>query len=140
METKKLNYGYLGNGISFWENGDSEYSGHISENRKITINKSKTFTEENLRKIKEFARSENMIIGNKGNMLALSPINPVTKQHVNKVTGEIYQLSVETIDGRQAVCYGKQIFSFKPSDYEGINIDDTFKPTNMGKKNMESNQ
>lgn len=49
---KKLHYYYLGNGVSFSEEGDRYYTGHISRQREITVNKDKVFTKENLEKIK----------------------------------------------------------------------------------------
>lgn len=118
---KKLHYYYLGNGVSFSEEGDRYYTGHVSRQREITVNKDKVFTKENLEKIKKFAESGNMIVGNDNNFLALCPINKPTKEHINSVTNEQYKMSVETVNGKQYVCLPSgQIFSDNPEKYKDI--------------------
>lgn len=97
---KKLHYYYLGNGVSFSEEGDRYYTGHISPDRHISIKEGKEFSRENLEKIKKFAESGNMIVGNDNNFLALCPINKPTKEHINPVTNEQYKMSVETVNGK----------------------------------------
>lgn len=123
MEERKLHHAYLGNGITFWEDGDRDYKGHISEDREITIYRNKRpFTDANMKKIEEFARSGNMIYSNgdsKG-FLVLSPLSPLTKECINDATYEALQLSVEKVDGKEYVCQGRTIYSYFPENFNDI--------------------
>lgn len=130
---KKLHSANLGNGISFWEDGDLSYKGHISPDRKITLNGD--FSVENKTKIEELAKNGNMlkdtivmtIEGNEEDPeemdiwekeLVLDPLNKPSKLLENETTGERYELSVENINGERYACFGHQIIR------KGDKIDD----------------
>lgn len=113
---KKLHSTYLGNGISFWEEGDLEYKGHISDDRKVTLYAE--FTPRNKERIEEIARTGNLLIDN--GSLALEPLNVPSKINVNPVTGEEQRFSVETIDGKEYVCSGKSVISDEPEKFMDI--------------------
>ncbi|MBP1615578.1 MAG: hypothetical protein H6Q13_3026, partial [Bacteroidetes bacterium] len=101
-----LNYGYVGNGIVCWEQNDDEYTAHISPDREVSFKK--TFDPINAEEVRAFAKTGNMVVSSQ--YLALKPINPPIKYHINPVTLDIYKLSIETINGNDYVCYGQQIF------------------------------
>lgn len=110
---KKLHSAYLGNGISFWEEGDLEYKGHISEERKVTLYGE--FTPGNKEKIEETARKGNLLVDN--GTLALEPLNAPSKINMNPVTGEEQRFSVEMIDGKSYVCSGRSVISDEPEKF-----------------------
>ena len=101
-----LNYGFLGNGIACWEQNDDEYTAHISPDREVTFQK--TFHPKNAEKVRAFAKTGNMVVPSQ--YLALKPINPPIKYHINPVTLDLYKLSIETINNNDYVCCGQQIF------------------------------
>lgn len=109
---KKLHSAYLGNGISYWEEGDLEYKGHISCDRKVTMHNE--FTPENKARIEETARTGNMVVEG---MLVLNPINRESKIGTNPATGEEMRYSVENIDGKAYVCSGRTVVSDEPEKY-----------------------
>lgn len=120
---RKLYYAYLGNGLTFWEEGDKQYKGHISQDRKISIYKNVLpLTDENKKKIEEFARCDNMVYNKRDSkgFLVLDPINPPTKEYINDVTYEALQLSVETVNGKEYVCKERTIFSYFPENFNDI--------------------
>ena len=124
-KSKELHFFYAGNGISFSEEGDKGFTGHISKTRHINITPGKTFTRENLQKIYDMADSGNMIFSNGSTLgyLVLNPIHKPTKEYINNITNEVYQLSVEVIDGKKYVCTRDgQIFSDDPNKYQDIPI------------------
>lgn len=121
--SKDLRFIFTGNGISILEEGDSDFTAHISRTRKITINPDKQFARENLEKIYNMADSGNMRYSNDSTLgyLALSPIHKPTKEYINTLTDEVLPLSVETVDGVEYVCTrdGK-ILSDNPNLYHDI--------------------
>lgn len=71
------------------------------------------------------ADSGNMIFSNGNTLgyLVLNPIHKPTKEYINNITNEVYQLSVEVIDGKKYVCTRDgQIFSDDPNKYQDIPI------------------
>lgn len=124
-KSKELHFFFAGNGISCSEEGDKGFTGHISKTRHINITPGKTFTRENLQKIYDMADSGNMIFSNGNTLgyLVLNPIHKPTKEYINNITNEVYQLSVEVIDGKKYVCTRDgQIFSDDPNKYQDIPI------------------
>lgn len=122
-KSKELHFFYAGNGISFSEEGDKEFTGHISKTRHINITPGKIFTRENLQKIYDMADSGNMIFSNDSTLgyLVLNPIHKPTKEYINNITNEVYLLSVEVIDGKKYVCTREgEIFSDNPNKYRDI--------------------
>lgn len=122
-KTKKLRFIYAGNGISISEEGDKEFTAHISPTRKININRGKVFTHDNLRKIYEMADSGNMIFSNGDSLghLVLNPIRKPTKEYINNLTDEVVQLSVEKVEGKEYVCtHDGVIFSDNPNKFRDI--------------------
>lgn len=113
---KKLHSAYLGNGISFWEEGDLEYKGHISCDRQVTIYKE--FTPENKARIEETARTGNLLADD--GKLALDPLNPPSKIELNPVSGAEQRYSLETVEGKHYVCSGRTIISDEPEKYMDI--------------------
>lgn len=121
--TKKLRFVYAGNGISFSEQGDNNFTGHISKTRHISIIPGKTFTQENLQKIYDMADSGNMIFtsGETHKYLVLNPIHKPTKEYINSLTNEVFQLSIEIVDGKEYVCTQNGIIlSETPEKYQDI--------------------
>lgn len=121
--TKKLRFVYAGNGISFSEQGDADFTGHISKTRHISIIPGKTFTQENLQKIYQMADSGNMVFSNDNSLgyLVLNPLRRATKEYINSLTDEVIQLSVETVDGKEYVCTRDgHIFSDNPNKFRDI--------------------
>lgn len=51
-----------------------------------------------------------MIVGNDKNFLALKPLNKPTETRTNRITKEVYKISIETINGTDYRCFGSQIF------------------------------
>lgn len=102
-QEKKLHSAFLGNGISYWEDGDTEYTAHVSEDRSVSFYKD--FSLSNKTKIETFARNGNWI---NNSQLVLNPINEPTKILENTTTGERYNLSIEEIDGEWYACHGRQ--------------------------------
>ena len=122
-ESKELRFIHAGNGISISEEGDIGFTAHISRTRKISINPGKQFTHENLQKIYDMADSGNMRFSNDATLgsLVLLPIRKPTKEYINTLTDEAYQLSVEQIDGKEYVCTRDgQILSDNPGKYPDI--------------------
>lgn len=126
MKDRKLILEPQFDGIYVREEGDEKYGAYISNDRKIRIEPSKTFSEENLQKIQDLAYSSNMIItdGKFRNRFALSIINmKPTKEHVDNIKDEVNQLYIETVDGKEYVCTRNgEIFPGKPEDYNDIPI------------------
>lgn len=124
MEERKLHIAYLGNGITLWEDADTDYKGHISTDRKVSLyDQERPFTPGNLAKIHELAERGNMIYSNdpgKFGSLILNPVNHPVKEHINPITDEVYKLSIEHVDGKEYVCYGRTIFSDQPEKYKNI--------------------
>lgn len=123
MEKRKLNYAYMGNGISVWEDGKNAAKGHISVNRQFTLNTDKDFSDENKEKIYKMITEGNMTFSNNSKdlgFLILNPIHTATKEYIHPVTEEVYKLSVEKVDGKEYVCFGRQIFSDNPSKFADI--------------------
>lgn len=58
---KEIRFVYAGSGISISEEGDNDFTAHISKTRKISIKQGKQFTPDNLRKIYQMADSGNMV-------------------------------------------------------------------------------
>lgn len=48
---KEIRFVYAGSGISISEEGDNDFTAHISKTRKISIKQGKQFTPENLHKV-----------------------------------------------------------------------------------------
>lgn len=111
MKTKKLNYAYLGNGLTFWEENDKEYKGHIDYDRKVKLYGK--FTPENSKRIYEIAVSYNTTVGNQDNQLALCALNQPTLGFTNPVTREVYRISVEQINGKEQLVYQGYIMKVK---------------------------
>lgn len=108
LKNSRLYMGHLGNGISIWEEGDNEYTAHISPDRKISLYKD--FSPENLQRIKMMAENGNMIVGNKGaEYLALKPLNPAERFIFQPYGAEPVQVSVEQVGERSVVCNGQMI-------------------------------
>uniref|UniRef100_UPI003564AB75 zincin-like metallopeptidase domain-containing protein n=1 Tax=Bacteroides fragilis TaxID=817 RepID=UPI003564AB75 len=108
QEKKTLYFAYLGNGISYWEEGDMEYKGHIATDRTVTLKG--TFTAENQKKIETMAQSGNIVENSTGvEHIVLNPINEPSKIMENTMTGQQYKMSVENIDGQLYACLGNQI-------------------------------
>ena len=113
QQEKKLHMAYLGNGISVWEDGDMDYTGHISEDRTVRMDKS--FSAENEKKIRDLAEYGNRTNGRVGEQqsLILEPLNMATHRLYNTHTGESYPVSVETLStdkGDRVYCTGKQVW------------------------------
>ena len=110
MDTK-LHMAHLGNGITIWEDGDNEYTAHISPDRKVTLHKE--FSPESLERINHMAESGNMIVGNEGaEHLALNPINPATRFVPKPYGADSVPLSQEKVGSRMVVCSGRNILQF----------------------------
>ena len=108
---KELYKSHLGNGIVLWEEGDNgdNFKGYISPQREVRG--LDEFTPDNQIKIKALVKTGNMIVGNDGcKYLALNPLNKPTEEYINKTTGEVYKISIETIDGTDYKCIGSQVF------------------------------
>lgn len=105
-----LHYGYTGNGLNVWEDGDESYTAHISEERELKINK--VFHPDNVNKLQKMADSGNIIVGQshttKG-FLALNPLNMPERFIKNRFESNITQLSLEQVGGRQLVCHGRRV-------------------------------
>lgn len=102
---RKLHFAHLGNGLTFWEEGDKEYKGHIGYKREVSLYGK--FTPENEKRIRDYAKSSNTAVGNEQNQLALCPINPVEMAYTNPVTHEDLLISVEIVDAKEVlVCQG----------------------------------
>ena len=111
-QAPKLHMAYLGNGISAWEDGDNDYTAHISPQRELSMDKN--FSPENVAKLTEMAEKGNMLIGNDDTRaLALNPLNPSTMVIYNKAMDEAYRLSKETVrqggSDIEIYCYGHQV-------------------------------
>ena len=126
MKERKLILEPQFEGIYVREEGDEKYGAYIANDRRLRIEPSKTFSEENLQKIQDLAYSSNMIItdGKFRNRFALSIINmKPTKEHVDNIKDEVNQLYIETVDGKEYVCTRNgEIFPGKPEDYNDIPI------------------
>lgn len=102
---RKLHYAHLGNGLTFWEEGDKEYKGHIGYKREVSLHG--TFTPQNEKRIRDLAKSSNTVVGNERNQLALCPLNPVEFTYTNPATYQELLLSVEIVDEKEVlVCQG----------------------------------
>lgn len=129
-ETPKLHFYYTGNGISITEEGDKSYTGHISQEREVSLHKE--FHPDNVRKIKDMAEKGNMTMQNgpSNSYLVLDPLNKPSKIHENPVTLERYFLSVENVDGKEMATIGRTIL------FEGKEAIDKlmdYTPENMAK-------
>ena len=129
-ETPKLHFYYTGNGISITEEGDKNYTGHISQEREVSLHKE--FHPDNVRKIKDMAEKGNMTMQNDSSnrYLVLDPLNKPSKIHENPVTLERYFLSVENVDGKELATIGRTIL------FEGKEAIDKlmdYTPENMAK-------
>ena len=108
MKNSRLHMGHLGNGISIWEEGDNEYTAHISPERKISLYKD--FSPENLQRIRLMAENGNMIVGNNGSEhLALKPLNPADRFIFQPFGAEPIYVSQEQVGDRMVVCNGQTI-------------------------------
>lgn len=104
----KLHMAHLGNGISVWEDGDNEYTAHISPDRRVSLHK--TFSPDNLQRIRLMADSGNMVVGNSGaEYLALAPVNPAERFVFQPYGGTPIPVSLETVGDRQVICHGQQL-------------------------------
>lgn len=123
MEERKILHFYCAdNGISISEEGDKLFTAHITKNRHVNISKGKKFTRENMQLIYNMAHAGNIINSNNSTFgyLVLNPIRKPTKEYINE-TGEVFQLSVETVKGKQYVCTpdGK-VLSDNPESFRDI--------------------
>ena len=104
----KLHMAHLGNDISVWEDGDGEYTAHISPDRRVTLHK--TFSPDNLQRIRLMAQTGNMVVGNRGaEYLALSPLQPAERFVFQPYGGSPVPVSLETVGDRQVICHGQQL-------------------------------
>lgn len=116
----KLNKAFLGNGITLWEDGDVEYTGHISPDRTVTLDKE--FTPANRQRIERLAEYGNMTYSNDGttHTLILEPRQMATHLLPNSMTGELYPVSVERINpdkmGNLVYCTGQTVLGESISD------------------------
>ena len=120
---KEIRFVYAGSGISISEEGDNDFTAHISKTRKISIKQGKQFTPENLHKIYQMADSGNMVFSNDSSLgyLVLNPLRKPTKEYINNLTDEVIQLSVETVDGKEYVCTRDgHVFSDSPNKFRDI--------------------
>lgn len=113
-----LHYAHLGNGLTLWEDNDKEYKGHIDYDRKITLRG--TFHQQNKEKISTLASKYNTTADFENKILVLCPLNPPSLTHTNPVTHEVYKMSVEIVDGKECVVYGRYIFDGRPEDYQKL--------------------
>ena len=120
---KEIRFVYAGSGISISEEGDNDFTAHISKTRKISIKQGKQFTPDNLRKIYQMADSGNMVFSNGNSLgyLVLNPLRRPTKEYINNLTDEVIQLSVEMVDGKEYICTREgQVLSDNPNKYRDI--------------------
>lgn len=109
----KLHMAYLGNGITVWEEGDNEYTGHISPERKVSLYKD--FSPQNILKINKMAENGNLIVGNEGaEHLALNTLNPAIRFIPQKFGGDMIPLSEEKIGDRMVICSRQNLL--QPND------------------------
>ena len=118
-EVPKLHMAYLGNGISAWEDGDNDYTAHISPERELSIYKE--FSPVNVAKLTDMAEKGNMIIGNEGaRALALQPLNASSLVMYNSAMQESYRLSKEVVQqggaSVEVLCYGQQVMQDSVKD------------------------
>ena len=111
-EAPRLHYSCTGNGISLWEEGEKSWTALISPERELTVRKGKEFHPSNAERIIKLCTNGNMLRQNGGSdvaYLVLEPTNGPSKIHVNPATGEVYPLSVETVDGKRYAVLGRQV-------------------------------
>ena len=137
----KLHMAHLGNGITVWEDGDDEYTAHISPDRTVSLHK--TFSPDNLQRIRLMAESGNMVVGNQGaEYLALAPVNPAERFVFQPYGGTPIPVSLETVGDRQFICHGQQLLqgtdgkSFE--DYPSISRPGDYIVSVTGIDNMRS--
>lgn len=119
-DTKKLHMGYLGDGIALWEEGDDEYTAHISEDRRITVNEGKYFDEENNRKILELKEKGNMVVGkNDYRYLVLNPVKAATGLYYNEKNAQSVPVSFEEVKGKflPVVSLSRQVLPTEGDEY-----------------------
>ena len=115
-----LHKAYLGNGITVWEDGDVDYTGHINPDRTVTMHKE--FTPANKERIQRLAEYGNLTynIDDKTKALILDPVNMVTHLLPNNVTGEMYPVSREMLNPEkpqnQVYCTGKYLLDDTVAD------------------------
>lgn len=116
----KLNKAFLGNGITLWEDGDVDYTGHISPDRTVTLDKE--FTAANRQLIERLAEYGNMTYSNDGKTrtLILEPRQMATHLLLNPVTGELYPVAVERLNpdkpGSVLYCTGQTVLDESVKD------------------------
>lgn len=104
----KLHMACLGSGITAWEEGDNEYTAHISENRNLKMHKD--FHPVNQEKLERMANEGNLVIGNNGTeYLALQPLNMASRFIYKPYGHDPIFLSSETIGEQQAICHGQTV-------------------------------
>lgn len=102
-DAPKLHMGFLGNGIAVWEDGDNEYTAHISPSRVVTADNDKRFHEANAARIRDMVHNGNFIVGNTPDTsrVVLEPLQPAKYLHYNEVSGQVTPLSEETVGDKK---------------------------------------
>lgn len=102
-DAPKLHMGFLGNGIAVWEDGDNEYTAHISPSRVVTADDDKRFHEANAARIRDMVHNGNFIVGNTPDTsrVVLEPLQPAKYLHYNEVSGQVTPLSEETVGDKK---------------------------------------
>lgn len=104
----KLHLATLGNGITAWEEGDNEYTAHISPERELKAYKD--FHPVNLARLEQLASEGNMLTGNKGcEYLALKPLNLATRFIHQPYNMDIIPISCERVGDRDVICQGQTL-------------------------------
>jgi len=103
----KLHMAFLGGGISCWEDGDNDYTAHISTDRQVTFHKD--FAEHNADRIRTLAESGNVICGGDRGTLALNPVRLADRVLYNKSMDQAYPVSVERVGDKHVYCTGMQV-------------------------------
>lgn len=88
------------NGIHFSENLSKGYYGHIYCDRRISIDKGKSFSTDNMNVIYKIADYGNMFQFGSKDKLALIPLDKKTDQY-----------SIENINGKNYLCCGLEVIS-----------------------------
>lgn len=115
-----LHKAYMGNGITIWEDGDAEYTAHISPDRKVSMYKE--FSAANKQAIERLAEAGNMTyrIDDKTSKLILEPTKMATHLLPNSVTGEMYPVSKELLNPDKpetaVYCTGQQVLADDVAD------------------------
>lgn len=107
MKKKELYIMADSTGVHFSEDPESGYHGHIHYDRRISIDKNRTFCIDNLNMIYKIADHGNMFQSEDKKQLALCPLNQ------KPGTGSSEQYSIESIEGKNYLCYGSKVISEK---------------------------